>query len=152
MINNTLGTVLLTGIGEVQISERTGNPYFTLQFKQGPFGKTVTRVMWGKPLEDDFIQWARISPEEAEALKGHNLAGQVEIIGVEIEPENVYIDGELVTRNGAPVMVGSRTIVKFADENIEQATRRSGSVPRKAIPQEAPTAFQYVGVNGLEPA
>ena len=118
--------VILTEVGEVQTSEQNGNPYFIARFKQGTFGKTVVRTLWGKEDDDGEIVWDRVSPDELAKLVGRDFSGEVFVEAAEIEPQDfvVHQTGEVVTYT-------SRSFVRFADETQEQALRRSGSQIKK---------------------
>ena len=146
-MQDQLGQVRLTAVGELRKSD-DGTPYFTVQFKRGPFGRPVTRVMFGSEEDDGSIRWRRISREDALALMKADLSGHVFIESAEIEPEEIVSQ-----KTGEVVTITSRTVARFADETLEQAIRRNGSRLRQEKPQEnaqelSPGAFAVVGLNG----
>jgi hypothetical protein len=148
--------VTLVEVGEVQTTE-AGRPYFVARFKRGAFGKAVSRTFWSKESDGSTI-WDRVSPDDLTPLIGHDISSEVSIEAVEIEPE------EFVSPTTGEVHeITSKTIVRFSDETLEQAVRRSGSVLRQhentmldadttanaAAPQmPANGAFTVVGLNG----
>lgn len=99
--------------------------YFVARFKLGLFGKPVTRTFWGRA-EGDTFRWDRVSPNDLRPLVGSDMTGEVSIAPVEIESEQftAEVTGEIIT-------VTSRAVVVLADETLDQATRRSGSVMRR---------------------
>lgn len=100
--------------------------YFVARFKLGLFGKPVTRTFWGRATTNDF-RWDRVAPGDLQPLVGSDVSSEVSIAAVEIEPEQFTAEatGEVIT-------VTSRAVVVLADETLDQATRRSGSVMRRA--------------------
>lgn len=130
MNENNLNTTTLTHVGEEAVSKTNGNPYFLVRFKHGPFGKPVSRVMWGQKEDDGSTKWSRISPEEARRLIGVNVDGYVEITSVEIKPETM-----LNPTTGEEIIIRSRTVARFADETLEQAVRRCGSTMKTKTEQ-----------------
>ena len=114
--------VTLTSVSEVRESAN-GNPYFVARFKAGTFGKPTPRTFWGKSSDSGRLIWDRVSPEELAPLVGQDLTGEVAVVPVEILPEQFTVEetGEVVT-------VTSRSVVVLADETLDRATRRCGSV------------------------
>ena len=129
MTENSLDAVTLVDVGDIQYKEN-GQMYFAAKFRKGLVGRLVTRHLWGRKQEDGSILWHNISFEDALRLRGQDLAGHVDIIGVGIKPEPIKIDGEPKTDDeGKSYLLGQRSVVVFSDENLEQAILRSGSTP-----------------------
>lgn len=132
--------VTVASVSEVRESAN-GNPYFVARFKAGVFGKPVARTFWGKLTDSGSVRWDRVPPQELAPLVGHDVTGEVAVEPVEILPEQFTVEetGEVVT-------VTSRSVVRFADETIEQAARRSGSVLlRENNPAREPVISQMDG-------
>src|SRR5690606_14039203 len=108
--------VLLVSVSDVETADN-GRPYFTAAFKRGLLGKAVSRTFWGK-LVGEGIAWERVSPDDLEAARGHDLSAEISIEAVDIEPEEF-----VVPQTGEVRLVSSRTIIRFADETVEQAVR-----------------------------
>lgn len=128
-----------------------GNPYFTCRVQTG-LNRVITRNFYGVNQPDGSIRWQNFSPEQAFVfmLMETDLSNQMHLETAEIEPEKIILPGgEVAQRDGQDVYVNQRTVIVVGEESLEQACRRSGSLPRKAVPERA---FQSVGVNGLEPA
>ena len=141
--------VTLTAVSETRVSEG-GKPYFVARFKSGVLGKPVARTFWAAQADDGTATWPRIAPDDLRLLVGADLTGEVEIVAVDIEPEEFVND-----RTGEVHEVSSRSVVRFADETVERATRRSGSrlrqptaTPPAPVPQAAPPPAQALAVHG----
>ena len=137
--------IMLVHVSEVEVAEN-GNPFYLARFKQGHLGKAVVRTFWGKHNEGDDLVWDRISPEELSQLKGRNLSGEITIEAVDIEPQEF-----IVPETGEVRMFSSRAIVRFADETVEQAVRRYGSVLRNTESHRQTEPMQLLSQNGLVP-
>ena len=84
----------------------SGTPYFAGYFKSGIFGRAVRRAFFGKVQDDGTTIWDRASPEDLASLIGQDLAGQVYVEPVAIEPIS-YDDkktGEVKTITSASVV------------------------------------------------
>jgi hypothetical protein len=150
---NASPPVTLVHVGEVQSTD-TGRSYFVTRFKQGILGKAVSRTFWSKRNASGNTIWERVSPDDLTSLIGHDLSAEVSIEAVDIEPE------EFVSpTTGEVYEITSKVIVRFSDETLEQAVRRSGSVLRtpedvpvnegtESPPYLPPGAFHVVGLNG----
>lgn len=99
-----------------------GKAYFSASFKTGIFGKPVKRTFWSDADKLGIPTWERVSPEDLQPLVGTDLTGEVEVVAVPIETEHFTNEA-----TGEIFEITSRSIVRFADESTEQATRRSGS-------------------------
>lgn len=137
--------IMLVDVAEVEVASN-GNPFFLARFKQGVLGKAVVRTFWGKHNEDGDLVWDRISPEELSQIKGRNLSGEISIEAVNIEPEEFT-----VPTTGEVRMFSSRAIVRFADETVEQAVRRYGSVLRDTESHREVEPMKLFSPNGLVP-
>ena len=136
--------IMLVHVSETEVASN-GNPFFQARFKQGHLGKALVRTFWGKHNEDGDLVWDRISPEELSRLKGRDLSGEITIDAVDIEPE------EFVTETGEVRIFSSRAIVRFADETLEQAVRRYGSVLRDTESHREAEPMKLLSPNGLVP-
>ena len=134
--------IMLVHVSDVEVASN-GNPFFQARFKQGHLGKAVVRTFWGKHNEDGDLVWDRISPEDLSQLKGCNLSGEITIEAVDIT----------VPETGEVRMFSSRAIVRFADETVEQAVRRYGSVLRETQShrEPEPEPIKLFSPNGLVP-
>lgn len=152
--------VTLVHVGEEETTG-DGRLYFTARFKRGLFGKPVTRTFFSRK-EDGEIVWERASPDDLRPLIGHDLSGEISIEPAEIEPEEF-----ISSTTGEVHAVTSKAFVRFADETLEQAVRRSGSTLRAPVGErvsgtagadtaagvlaELPSgAFRVVGLNGQQ--
>src|SRR5690554_4101788 len=127
-----LSGVRLLEVGDIQIGKDSGNPFFSIIVKQGPFGRAIPRYIWGRFQEGGSILWDRISPEEAKHLVGLDLTGHVEVVAVDIEPEEFVNE-----KTGEVYTALSRSVVRFMDETLEQVVRRYGSTLRGSTQEEA---------------
>ena len=106
--------------------------FFRARFKAGVFGKPVGRTFWAKASDDGATVWDRVSPDDLRQLVGADMTGEVSIAAVEIEPEEFVND-----KTGEVHTVSSRSVVRFSDETLDQATRRSGSRMRSGSAAQA---------------
>lgn len=143
--NPTAGTsrppsrVTLVSVSDPRVSEGK-KVYFAAHFKAGLLGKPVGRTFWSDTADDGTPTWERASPDDLRAMIGADLTGEVEVVAVEIESEEFVNE-----RTGEVHVVSSRSVVRFADESVEQATRRSGSQVRKATVLPAAQALAIHG-------
>ena len=78
--------------------------YFQVWFRDGPLATPVCRRIYGIQRANGSLWWDRIAPTSAVDMMGQDLSPNVEMIHLQGPP---------------------RTIVRFADESIEEALRRS---------------------------
>lgn len=142
--------VTLASVGPVEQTP-TGRLLVPAYFKRGTFGRPVRRAFWGTvdPATQQ-ASWERVTPEELQALVGRDLTGQVSVEPLDIEPKEITSSttGEVTT-------IHSLTVVRMADETVEQAARLYGVVPRKPRLEvepsgvlQAPPGFHVVGGDG----
>ena len=133
--------VILERITEVTVTS-SGTPYFAGYFKSGIFGKATRRAFFGKVQDDGTTTWDRASPEDLAALIGQDLAGQVSVEPVAIEPIS-YDD----KKTGEVKTITSASVVRLADETTEAAARVYNYTLREERPVVA-AGFHVVGGDG----
>lgn len=142
--------VTIASVGQIEQTP-TGKLLVPAYFKLGVFGRPVRRAFWGNvdPATQQ-VSWERVSPEELQALVGHDLTGQVHVEAIDIE-EKTFTS----TKTGEVTTLTSLTLVRMADETVEQAARLYGVVPRKPRLEVAPSGvltappgFHVVGGDG----
>ena len=128
-----------------ETSETTGGKvYFSASFKTGIFGKPARRTFWAGADTLGLPTWDRVSPEDLQPLVGSDVTGEVEVVAVPIETEHFTNEA-----TGEICEVTTRSIVRFADETPEQATRRSGSRMRQTgVPAVHALAIHGDGYTG----
>lgn len=138
---NASNRITLTQANE-PVTTAKGVTYFRASFKRGPLGRTVSRTFYARAKPDGSLLWERATPDELRSLVGQDFTGDVFIEAFETEPHEITIGstGEVLTMT-------SRTIVRFADETVEQAMSQYGIKPRKA-PEPAPSVSLLPSRNG----
>lgn len=142
----TLPRVTLVNVGDVHCDDH-GTAYFRASFKRGLVSSSVSRTFYGKKRDDGTVYWYRASPDDLRPYIGSDLSAEVSLEEAQFEPHQYVSPG-----TGKVTTIHRQVLVRFADETLEQAIRRSGFTPlgevKPATPQPA-TPIPYPAPGAL---